>query len=68
MLDNITRSLVRCPKCNEQMKLVEDPPHFALFLPPWRSYRCEPCQIALGYPPDEDEGDSWSELDWARTD
>jgi C4-type Zn-finger protein len=53
MLDKITRSLVRCPKCNGAMKLVEDPPHFAIVLLPSRSYRCDPCRIALSYPPDE---------------
>jgi len=53
MLDTTSYSLVRCPKCNERMRLVEDAPHLALFLSPCRSYRCEPCQIALSYPPDE---------------
>jgi len=38
------------------MKPVEDAPRFAQFLP-WRSFNCDRCQIALGYPPDEDEDD-----------
>jgi hypothetical protein len=55
MLDKTVRSLVRCPKCNEPMTFVEDVPRFAVFFLPWRSYRCDPCRIALSYPPDEDE-------------
>jgi hypothetical protein len=47
-------SSVRCPKCSEPMRLVEDAPHFGQFLSPWRGYRCDPCRIALSYP-DEDE-------------
>ena len=57
MLDKTINSLVRCPKCDERMRLVEDSPRFALFLLPWRNYRCDPCQIALSYLPDEDKGD-----------
>jgi hypothetical protein len=57
MLDKIARSLVRCPKCDEPMQSVEEAPQIAVFLSPWRSYRCDPCRIALSYPPDEDEGD-----------
>jgi hypothetical protein len=53
MLDTTSYSPVRCPKCNEAMKLVEDAPHFAIFLLPSLSYRCDPCGIALSYPPDE---------------
>jgi len=36
------------------MKLVEDAPRFAVFLLPWRSYRCDPCRIALSYPGEDD--------------
>jgi len=57
MLDKTSKSPVRCPKCNEPMRLLVDAPRFALFLAPWRGYRCEPCRIALDYPPDEDESD-----------
>jgi hypothetical protein len=49
-------SLPRCPKCDALMKPVECAPRFAQFLP-WRSFNCDRCRIALGYPPDEDEGD-----------
>jgi hypothetical protein len=28
-------SSVRCPKCSEPMRLVEDAPHFGQFLSPW---------------------------------
>jgi hypothetical protein len=55
MLDKTTDSLMRCPKCNERMRLVEDAPHFAVLLWPWPSYRCEPCRIALSYPPDQQQ-------------
>jgi hypothetical protein len=37
------------------MKLVEDAPRFAVFLLPWRSYRCDPCRIALSYPGEDDD-------------
>jgi hypothetical protein len=57
MLDKTIKSLVRCLKCDEPMRLVEAAPRFALFLSPWRSYRCEPCRIGLSYPPDADAGD-----------
>jgi hypothetical protein len=53
MLDKTSHSPARCPKCNGAMKLVEDPPRFAVLLSPCSCYRCEPCQIALIYPPDE---------------
>lgn len=55
MLDKTISSVVRCPKCNETMRLVEEAPHFALFLSPSFSFRCDPCHLALSYPPDEDE-------------
>jgi hypothetical protein len=61
MLDKINRSPVRCPKCNEAMRLVEEAPRFALFLSSFYVYRCDPCHIALSYPPDEDERDKASE-------
>jgi hypothetical protein len=57
MLDQINNSSVRCPKCNEPMRFVEDVPRFALFLLPWHGYRCDPCRIALSYPPDENESE-----------
>jgi len=63
MLDKTNTSSVRCPKCSEPMRLVEDAPHFAIFLLPSRSYHCDPCQIALSYPPDEDECDTQAEVD-----
>jgi hypothetical protein len=57
MLERNNNSLLRCPKCNEPMSLVTDPPHFARFLP-WRSFNCELCRIGLSYPPDEEDGHS----------
>jgi hypothetical protein len=57
MLDQINNSSVRCPKCNEPMRFVEDAPRFALFLLPWHGYRCDSCRIALSYPPDENESE-----------
>jgi hypothetical protein len=55
MLDKT--SPLRCPKCNEPMRIVDDAPSFAIFLLPAHNYRCDPCHIALSYPPGEDEGD-----------
>jgi hypothetical protein len=40
------------------MTFVEDVPRFAVFFLPWRSYRCDPCRIALSYPLDEDEDET----------
>ena len=48
-------SSVRCPKCNEPMRPVEDAPHFAQFLSPWRGYRCDPCRIALSSPVEDED-------------
>jgi hypothetical protein len=55
MLERSNNSPLRCPKCNRPMRVVEDPPHFAQFLP-WRSFTCELCHIGLSYPPDEENG------------
>jgi len=61
MLTKNNNSLVRCPKCNEPMKLLTCPPHFAQFLP-WQSFTCELCHIGLSYPPDADDGHSYERL------
>ncbi len=49
-------NLPRCPKCNEQMKPVEDAPQFAQFLLT-RTFKCERCQIALNNGDNDDQGD-----------
>jgi hypothetical protein len=43
------------------MRLVEEAPRFALFLSSFYVYRCEPCRLALSYPPDDDEHDKRGE-------
>lgn len=52
---------LRCPKCDEPMRLLTDPPHFAQFLPS-RSFACELCHIGLSYPPDAEDGHSYDRL------
>jgi hypothetical protein len=55
MLGKSNNAPLRCPKCNEPMSVVTDPPHFAQFLP-WRSFTCELCHVGLSYPPEEEDG------------
>jgi hypothetical protein len=41
MLDKFKAPSVRCPECNELMRLVEETPYFALFLSPVTTFRCD---------------------------
>jgi hypothetical protein len=61
VLKRTTTRPLRCPKCNEPMRLIADPPHFAQFLP-WRGFTCELCHIGLSYSRDEEDGHHYERL------